>query len=153
MDKRGLQRLALVDLFEKGMTEAEVEKARGLKAGTFNKWLEDDDFRCEIQALVEAASMRARMIVAQSAAIAARRLVQLTDCEKEETCRRACLDIIGMKAGLPHGDDKPRTPSPIDEDEALAVFDAIIQVRDAKEARQKELARKAQEERAANATP
>jgi hypothetical protein len=43
-------------------------------------------------------------MIAQYSHLAAAKLIALTDCEKEETARKSCLDIITLQMNPPEGD-------------------------------------------------
>ena len=94
------RQLAVVeDLFTGEMGEKEVLAKHGLGVGTYRKWLEDDLFANELAFRIESARLQGRLIIARYAPVAASKLVQLTESEKEETARKACLDIISLPIG------------------------------------------------------
>jgi len=62
----------------------------------YNKWLADSSFIEQIEQRIAAAHRQSAALIARYAPLAAAKLVQLTDSEKEETARKACLDIISM---------------------------------------------------------
>lgn len=72
----------------------------------YDKWLADDGFKAEFTRRIEWLNLQSQALIARYASFAAARLVALTDSEKEETRRKACLDIIS----LPRLDEKKAAP-------------------------------------------
>ncbi len=102
----GKRQLAVIDdLFAGEITEAQVLQKHRLSAGVFRKWLGDEDFAAELAFRIESARRQSRMIIARFAPTAAAKLVELTDCKKEETRRKACLDVILVAAGTSRSDN------------------------------------------------
>lgn len=62
----------------------------------YNKWLTNSLFTEQFDRRIAAAHRQSTALVARYAPLAAAKLVQLTDSDKEETARKACLDIISM---------------------------------------------------------
>jgi len=62
----------------------------------YNKWLADASFIEQFNQRIAAAHRQSAALIARYAPLAATKLVQLTDSEKEETARKACLDIISL---------------------------------------------------------
>ena len=94
------RQLAVIDdLFDGKMDEAEILEKHDLRTSVFRKWLASDNFIAELDQRAEAARRQSEMIIARFAPAAAAELVALTECEKEETRRKACLDIITAAGG------------------------------------------------------
>ena len=53
-------------------------------------------FKQEIDARIDAAMRQSKLVMARWLPLAAERLAQLTISEKDETARKACLDIISL---------------------------------------------------------
>lgn len=88
------QRAAIEDLFTGEMTEPEVLAKHNVSAALYDRWLNDEAF-CEcFERRVARAYREARLTLARHAPKAAKTLIDLTKCQKEETARRACLDIV-----------------------------------------------------------
>ena len=101
-EKRRLNKrqLAVVDdLFDGKMDEAEILEKHDLRTSAYRKWLANDNFIAELTRRTEAARRQSEMIIARCAPAAAAELVALTECEKEETRRKACLDVITAAGG------------------------------------------------------
>ena len=94
--RRQLQRQVMLEMAEQGLSEREAEARHRLSSGTIAKWFGNEEFRREMRCVIEAANWIARVLIARGATEAAKRLVALTECQKEETRRKACVDIIGM---------------------------------------------------------
>lgn len=62
----------------------------------YNKWLVDASFIEQFDQRIAAAHRHSAALIARYAPLAAAKLVQLTDSDKEETARKACLDIISL---------------------------------------------------------
>jgi hypothetical protein len=62
----------------------------------YNKWLTEASFTEQFDQRIAAAHRQSAALIARYAPLAAAKLVQLTDSDKEETARKACLDIISM---------------------------------------------------------
>lgn len=62
----------------------------------YNKWLAETSFTEQFDRRIAAAHRQSAVLIARYAPLAAAKLVQLTDSDKEETARKACLDIISM---------------------------------------------------------
>ena len=82
------------DLFSGRMTEPEVLAKHKVGTLVYRKWLRDEAFADELAFRIESARRQSDIIIAQCAPMAAAKLVQLTESKKEETARKACLDIV-----------------------------------------------------------
>jgi hypothetical protein len=106
--KRQLTKRQLVvidDLFGAELEERAILEKHKVSRNVYNKWLADERFKAEITLRVTSARLQSEALIARYSLLAAAKLVQLIESEKEETSRRACLDIIslpnskGRKAG------------------------------------------------------
>lgn len=96
------KQLAVIDdLFDGVMSEAKVMKKHTLQKHVLRRWLVSEAFTNELDLRIESAQRQSELVIAQYAPTAATKLVDLTSCEKEETARKACLDIITMRDGHP----------------------------------------------------
>lgn len=96
------RQLAVVDdLFAGKMTEEEILEKHNLSISMLRKWLTKDNFNDELTRRTEAARRQSEMIIVRFAPAAAAELVALTECEKEDVRRKACLDIITAAGGNP----------------------------------------------------
>jgi hypothetical protein len=95
--KGGLTRqhkLLIDDLFERGLSESQVCEKHGLAMDKLREWCQDDDFRAEVRDRLFTPVSKAWIMLARSATRVAARLIELTESQKEETARKACLDIL-----------------------------------------------------------
>ncbi len=91
------RQLAVIDdLFACELDEQAILAKHKIKRGTYNQWLADGNFRAELNRRIDGARLLSEVLMARYSVIAAAKLVRLTESEKEETARRACLDIIGF---------------------------------------------------------
>ncbi|MHC4575026.1 MAG: hypothetical protein ACYS76_12990 [Planctomycetota bacterium] len=95
------QSAVIDDMFAGEMDEQAILKKHNVSSRAFNRWLGNDAFLTELGRRVEWLSLQSELVIARYKTLAAARLVQLTESEKEETARKACLDIISL----------PRAPS------------------------------------------
>jgi hypothetical protein len=96
------QLAVLEDLFTGELDEQGVLDKHAVPRCLYEKWLADERFAGQFERRIAHAYRQSRMILARYAPTAAVRLVELTDCEKEETARKACLDIISLQWPASH---------------------------------------------------
>ncbi len=90
------QRAVINDMFQNGLTEHETLEKHNVRPCRYKKWLENGMFKQEIDARIEAATRQSKLLMARCLPFAAERLAQLTVSEKDETARKACLDVISL---------------------------------------------------------
>ena len=91
------RQLAVIDdLFGGDFSEQEVLAKHKLSRNVYNKWLSDEQFCAELARRVANARLQSEVLIARYSLLAAAKLVQLTESAKEETSRKACLDIISL---------------------------------------------------------
>lgn len=104
------KQLAVIDdLFTGQFDEQAILKRRNVTMQTYRKWLADDRFAQEFDRRIAWLARQTQAIIAKYAALAAAKLVELTGSDKEETARKACLDIISMPIGG-KADSSPADP-------------------------------------------
>ena len=84
------------DLFEAELDERVILEKHRVSRNVYNKWLADERFKAEIARRVASARLQSEALIARYSLVAAARLVQLIESKREETSRRACLDIISL---------------------------------------------------------
>ena len=94
------QLAVLEDLLSGDFDEQAVLNRHEVSRNAYNGWLADELFAGEFDRRISSAHRQSAALIARYAPLAAAKLVQLTDCEKEETARKACLDIISLQAIL-----------------------------------------------------
>ncbi len=85
------------DLFTEDLNERAVLEKHNVSARLYGKWQGEDAFIEHFEKRIAAAHRQSAALIASYAPIAAAKLVDLTQCKKEETARKACLDIIAMQ--------------------------------------------------------
>lgn len=96
------RQLAVIDdLFDTEMPEQDVLDKHKVGAALYRRWLGEEQFCEHFDWRIAHAYREARLILARYAPLAAMKLVHLTNCEKEETARKACLDIVAPQTAAP----------------------------------------------------
>jgi len=91
------RQLAVIDdMFSGELDEQAVLDKHKVSRNLYNRWLDDGLFVSEFDRRVISAHRQSAALIASYAPLAAAKLVQLTESEKEETARKACVDIISM---------------------------------------------------------
>jgi len=101
MKQLGKKQMAVLDDLFTGDDEQAVLARHKVSRNVFNKWQDDENFAAEFHRRLKALNRQSDLIVAKYAALAAAKLVELTESANQETARKACLDIISLpkKAG------------------------------------------------------
>ena len=86
----------LNDLFNGELDEQEVLLKHKLSRNVYNKWLAEERFSERFKNYINGLNRQSELVIARYATLAAARLVHLTESENQETCRKACLDIISF---------------------------------------------------------
>jgi hypothetical protein len=115
------RQLAVIDdLFSGRLEEQEVLDKYKLSRRLYNKWLNNDAFNGQFEKRINEAYRQSAILIARYAPVAAAKLIQLTNSDKPETARKACLDIISMPVHTAGKKEKPSdesqstdTPSPV----------------------------------------
>lgn len=106
------------DLFAGQLDEQEILDKYKLSRKIYNKWRNDDGFTEQFEKRIADAYRQSAVLIARYAPVAAAKLIQLTDSDKPETARKACLDIISMpiltdnKKAQPSGEPQSADTSP-----------------------------------------
>ena len=90
------QRAVIEDLFTAEMDEQDVLEKHNVSQALYSRWLTDERFTGHFDRRMAQAYRSGRIALARHATAAAGKLVELTKCEKGETARKACLDIITL---------------------------------------------------------
>ena len=97
MKRLSKRQLAVIeDLFAGELDEQTILGKYNVSRTLYNRWLADDRFIEQFNKRIARAYRQSDLIIAKYAPLAAAKLVQLTDCEKAETARKACLDILSL---------------------------------------------------------
>jgi len=84
------------DLFGAELDEQAILDKHKVSRNVYNRWLADDRFIEQFNEHIARAYRQSELIIARYAPLAAAKLVQLTESDKEETARKACLDILSL---------------------------------------------------------
>ncbi len=91
------QAAVIEDLFATEMEERAILEKHQVKPQEYERWLANERFAGQLEQRIAAALRRGRMTLARNASNAATRLIELIRCDKGETARKACLDILGLQ--------------------------------------------------------
>lgn len=95
--KLSKKQLAVIDdMLDGELDEQSVLAKHKVSRSTYDRWLADDSFAEQFSRRIASAYRQSELIIARYAPLAAAKLVQLTESAKEETARKACLDIISL---------------------------------------------------------
>jgi hypothetical protein len=97
------KQLAVIDdLFEGRMEEPDMLKHHNISRKLYDRWLADEDFNNHLDRRMIWEYRRCEFMLAHYARVAASNLVRLTDAnpKQPESARKACIDIITMRANL-----------------------------------------------------
>jgi len=107
------RQLAVIeDLFAGELDEQAILDKHKINRNVYNRWLADEHFTEQFNERIARAYRQSELIIARYAPLAAAKLVQLTESDKEETARKACLDIISRALFSPQvypGGSNPQT--------------------------------------------
>ena len=84
------------DIFTGQLTLEQVLAKHNISRSTYYKWLADELFAVQFDMRIAASYRESSALLAGYSPIAAARLINLTESEKPETARKACLDIISL---------------------------------------------------------
>jgi len=91
------KQLAVIeDLFIGELDEQAILDKYRLSRKLYNQWRNDDSFTEHFEKRITDAYRQSDVLIARYAPVAAAKLIQLTESDKPETARKACLDIISM---------------------------------------------------------
>ena len=108
------QLAVLADLFAGELNEQAVLDRHKVSSKLYNRWLADEQFADEFDRRIASAYRQSEFIIARYAPLAAAKLVQLTESDKDETARKACLDILSQiangKSQIANADSRQAIP-------------------------------------------
>jgi hypothetical protein len=90
------QLAVLDDLFGSELDEQAVLDKHKVRRSTYDRWLANKIFAERFKQYVNGLMRRSELLMAKYSQLAAAKLVELTASGKEETARKACLDIISL---------------------------------------------------------
>lgn len=91
------RQLAVIeDLFAGELDEQAILDKHNVNRQLYSKWQNDDNFIEQFEKRIADAYRQSAVLIARYAPLAAAKLIQLTESDRAETARKACLDIISM---------------------------------------------------------
>ena len=104
------KQLSTIDEIFEGRLEINAILAKHrVSRSRYDEWLADPEFAAEFDRRIQWLARHSQVLIARYAPLAAAKLVQLTESEKEETARKACLDIISLP-NITSQTEKPPEP-------------------------------------------
>ena len=82
------------DLFTGELSEKEVLEKHGIKPRTYCRWHEQEYFAVEYNRRLKRSQRQSELVFANWRLSVASKLVDLAGAQKEETARKACMDVI-----------------------------------------------------------
>lgn len=86
------------DLFEGELEEQVILEKHNLSRKLYDKWLGYDEFIGQLDKRLAWEHRRGEFMLARYTRVAVSNLIRLTECDKPESARKACLDMITMSA-------------------------------------------------------
>jgi hypothetical protein len=86
----------LEDLFYSALDENAVLKKHNVSRTTYERWLRQKLFSRQFQEYTASLARRTALAVAKAETEVAVRLVELTRCQKEESARKACQQVLAV---------------------------------------------------------
>ena len=106
------RQLAVIDDLFEGRKEREILEKHNLSRKLYEKWLADEAFNGRLDRRAEWENRRSEFRLARSARIAVSSLVKMAESEKGETARKACVDLITMRANRSAGSSAMQADNP-----------------------------------------
>jgi hypothetical protein len=138
--KLSKRQIAVIDeIFRGEVDEQSILDKYKVSRKLYNRWLADETFSAEFDRRIEAAFRQSAILIARYAPLAAAKLVALTESDKEETARKACLDIISsafrpktQDPGLKTQDNEPlatsdKPPGGLSDETASRLLEALAE--------------------------
>jgi hypothetical protein len=91
------QRAFITDMFENGLTASQALEKNKIPKWLFRKWKANPFFMEQCREQVNEATQQNTILLARVFPQAAKRLAELLVSEKDETVRKACIDLIGLR--------------------------------------------------------
>lgn len=90
------QSAVIDELFKGELSEEQICEKYAVAPVKYRKWLTDEIFVKEFSRRIEWLNLQSQALIARYSSLAAAKLVQLIDSEKDETRRKACLDVLSL---------------------------------------------------------
>ncbi|MFA5554737.1 MAG: hypothetical protein WCZ89_01465 [Phycisphaerae bacterium] len=90
------QSAVIDELFKGELSEEQICEKYAVAPAKYRKWLSDEIFIKEFSRRIEWLNLQSQALIARYSSLAAAKLVELIDSEKDETRRKACLDVLSL---------------------------------------------------------
>jgi hypothetical protein len=104
------KQLAVIDDLFEGKEDAEILRIHNISRKLYDEWLADEGFNEHLNRRMVWKYRGCELMLAHSARKAVCSLMKMTESEQAETARKACIDIITMRANLLAGTRSSGTP-------------------------------------------
>jgi len=95
----GQKQLAVIaDIFDNALSEPDALAKNHVSKWLYKKWLANPAFLAELDARFDQSIRQTRFLIARCLPLAVQRLTNLIVSDKDETARKACLDLISLHA-------------------------------------------------------
>jgi DNA-directed RNA polymerase subunit N (RpoN/RPB10) len=84
-----------------GEDENNVLESLGIPQFTYRRWLKSEKYQKMLEQKIEDCQRQAQIMISSFKTVAAAKLIGLVSCDKEQTARQACLDVLQMDSLLP----------------------------------------------------
>ena len=123
------QNKVLDDLFKSNKSEIQILKKYDISTSVYRKWFAEDElFAAEFVFRIQAGKRQCELLIANYAPAAAARLIELTQGQKEETTRKACLDVISLPLELTQQKKRASSPKTPTDDISAELAAKILEV-------------------------
>ena len=108
----------ITELFDPALSFEEVIENNQLSIKALDKQLKNQSCREEMQSRIETVNLLSKAVLAKAGLTAAEKLAGLACCDKEETARKACIDIMQLRKELAQSRQEACAPSLSEEKKA-----------------------------------
>lgn len=122
------QLAAIDELIENGGDEELTCKKLKIKPYVWQRWLKDKIFHAEIHNRLAAMQRRNNIMQVSYKSFAMAKLLSLCSSENEETCRKACIDLLKLKSVPPETMENSKlleTEMPFSDDAASKILEIL----------------------------
>lgn len=81
-----------------GEDEGNVLESLGIPQSVYRRWLKSEKYQQKLQQKIEDCQRQAQIMISSYKTVAAAKLIGLISCDKEQTARQACLDVLQMES-------------------------------------------------------
>jgi hypothetical protein len=119
------------DLFDASLDTSQALAKNNVNAKLYHKWLADERFAAEFDRKIDWLNRHSDALIAKFTSLAAARLIELVNSEKDEIARKACIDILTMprpndKASQANSDSQTIDAAPdISDSQASAILNIL----------------------------